>query len=99
MPFKEGQSGNPNGRPKGSENKLTKSIKEMVFNALNDERVGGEEGFIEWIIASKGNRAAFYTWLMKMLPTSLVGEQDDKGEFKPLKVIVTSDGNNPDNTP
>ena len=71
----------------------------MVFNALNDERVGGEEGFIEWIIASKGNRAAFYTWLMKMLPTSLVGEQDDKGEFKPLKVIVTSDGNNPDNTP
>ena len=71
MPFKEGQSGNPNGRPKGSENKLTKSIKEMVFNALNDERVGGEEGFIEWIIASKGNRAAFYTWLMKMLPTNV----------------------------
>ena len=99
MPFKEGQSGNPNGRPKGSENKLTKNIKEMVFNALNDERVGGLEGFIKWVIDTKRNKELFYTWLMKMLPSSLVGEQDDKGEFKPLKVIVTSDGNKPDNTP
>ena len=87
------------GRKKGVKNKLTTNIKDMLFNALNDERVGGEEEFIKWIIDTKRNKELFYTWLMKMLPTSLVGEQDDKGEFKPLKVIVTSDGNKPDNTP
>ena len=85
------------GRKKGVKNKLTTNIKDMLFNALNDERVGGEEEFIKWIINTKRNKELFYTWLMKMLPTSLVGEQDDKGEFKPLKVIVTSDGNKPDN--
>jgi len=97
MPFKPGESGNPDGRPKGSENKLTKNIKEMLLDTLNDERVGGLEGFITWVVDTKRNKELFYTWLMKMLPTSLVGEQDDKGEFKPLKVIVTSDGNKPDN--
>ena len=85
------------GRKKGVKNKLTTNIKDMLFNALNDERVGGEEEFIKWIIDTKRNKELFYTWLMKMLPTSLVGEQDDKGEFKPLKVIVSKDGNKPDN--
>ena len=85
------------GRKKGVKNKLTTNIKDMLFNALNDERVGGEEEFIKWIIDTKRNKELFYTWLMKMLPTSLVGEQDDKGEFKPLKVIVTRDGDKPDN--
>ena len=87
------------GRKKGVKNKLTTNIKDMLFNALNDERVGGEEEFIKWIIDTKRNKELFYTWLMKMLPTSLVGEQDDKGEFKPLNVTVTSDGNKSDNTP
>ena len=88
MPFKEGQSGNPNGRPKGSENKLTKSIKEMVFNALNDERVGGEEGFIEWIIENKRNKATFYAWLMKMLPTNV--DVESGGELAViLKKVLT----------
>jgi len=85
------------GRKKGAKNKLTTNIKDMLFNALNDKRVGGQEEFIKWIIGTHRNKELFYTWLMKMLPTSLVGEQDDKGKFKPLKVIVTSDGNKPDN--
>ena len=85
------------GRKKGIKNKLATNIKDMLFSTLNDKRVGGLEGFIKWVIDTKGNKILFYTWLMKMLPTSLVGEQDDKGEFKPLKVIVTSDGDKPDN--
>jgi len=85
------------GRKKGVKNKHTTNIKEMMFKALNDERVGGLEGFIKWVIDTKRNKELFFTWLMKMLPTSLVGEQDDKGEFKPLSVTVTSDGNKSDN--
>jgi len=85
------------GRKKGVKNKLTTNIKDMLFSALNDKRVGGLEQFINWITSSNRNKELFYTWLMKMLPTSIVGEQDDKGEFKPLKVIVTTDGNKPDN--
>ena len=94
--FKSGQSGNPDGRPRGSKNKFT-NLKNDFLKAYED--IGGVEGLIVWIKESKRNKAMFYQWLTKMLPTSLVGEQDDKGEFKPLKVIVTSDGNKPDNTP
>lgn len=96
--FKKGHK-KKGGRKKGVKNKFTNNIKDMLLNALNDKRVGGEEEFVKWIITSNRNKELFYTWLMKMLPTSLVGEQDDKGEFKPLKVIVTSDGDKPDNTP
>ena len=37
MKFKEGQSGNPEGRPKGSQNKLGKDLRERVVNFLSDE--------------------------------------------------------------
>ena len=60
------------GRPPGSKDKFTTNMKQMALNALNDERVGGEEGFIEWILQSKKNRASFYTWLMKnAFPTNI----------------------------
>ena len=65
--FTEGNSG----RPKGAKNKLTNNIKELVMNALNDDRVGGQEAFIDWIVENKKNRMVFYGWLMKMLPSSL----------------------------
>ena len=34
--FKPGQSGNPNGRPKGAENKATKKVKELVENLITE---------------------------------------------------------------
>ena len=64
------KQGNP-GRPKGATNKFTNNIKDMVLNALNDKRVGGEEEFVKWIIANKRNKELFYTWLMKMLPSNV----------------------------
>ena len=36
MPFKEGQSGNPNGRPKGSANKTTNTIREAFTKLVED---------------------------------------------------------------
>lgn len=72
MPFKKGNPKPKNsGRKKGTPNKLTSDIKDMVFNALNDQRVGGEEEFIRWIIKSNRNREIFYSWLMRMLPSNV----------------------------
>ena len=36
MPFKEGQSGNPNGRAKGKPNKTTKEIREAYQKLVED---------------------------------------------------------------
>ena len=78
------------GRKKGVKNKLTTNIKDMLFNALNDERVGGEEEFIKWIIASNRNKELFYTWLMKMLPTNV--DADISGDIGiTIKKILTDE--------
>lgn len=76
--FEKGR-GKTGGRKRGVKNKLTNDIKEMMFNTLNDERVGGLEGFIEWVIANKRNKELFYAWLMKMLPTNI--DADIKGDL------------------
>lgn len=62
--------GNP-GRPKGSQNKFT-TLKEAFLDAFNDERIEGVEGLIKWIAKSDRNRAMFYGWLTKMLPSNVV---------------------------
>ena len=36
MAFKKGQSGNPNGRPRGAKNKATNELREWVERFIND---------------------------------------------------------------
>tara|TARA_R110000796_G_scaffold215671_1_gene331657 strand:+ start:1043 stop:1348 length:306 start_codon:yes stop_codon:yes gene_type:complete len=40
MPFKKGESGNPKGRPEGSENKISKNIKDMLQMVYDGNLVG-----------------------------------------------------------
>jgi hypothetical protein len=96
---KKHKRGNPNlpkpgpGRPMGSKNKFT-NLKIAFLEVFN--RLGGTDGLYQWANQNNHNRGMFYQWLTKMLPAQVVGEQDDKGDFKPLQVIITTNGNKPD---
>lgn len=63
-------SGKPGpGRPKGSLNKTTKAIKEMVVEAL--DRAGGVDYLL---LQSVDNPTAFLTLVGKTLPLQVAGE-------------------------
>jgi hypothetical protein len=57
------------GRPKGSINKSTKAIKEMILAAL--DKAGGEEYLVR---QSNENPVAFMALLGKIMPTQITGE-------------------------
>jgi hypothetical protein len=66
------------GRPKGSVNKATKAIKEMVIEAL--DKAGG----VDYLLAqSRDNPTAFLTLVGKTLPLQVAGDPDN-----PLQTIT-----------
>ena len=83
MAFQKGQSGNPDGRPKGAKDKLPRSVKDK-FDYLYDE-VGGNEGFKKWIMKNDHNRGVFYGWYSKMLPSNVTA--DVKGTIDGLFTV------------
>lgn len=68
------------GRPKGSVNKTTAAIKDMVMSALD------EAGGIEYLVTqSRENPTAFLTLVGKVLPLQVTGE--DGGPIKAITEI------------
>lgn len=63
-------SGKPGpGRPPGSQNKVTKAVKEMVIQALD------EAGGVQYLVTqSRDNPTAFLTLVGKVLPLQVSGE-------------------------
>lgn len=94
--FKPGQSGNPEGRPKGSglfQNFVMRALKEL-----------GEDDFLEWIKAKEENKEKFYTGIAtKTLPRPVEHSGPEGGpiEGKWIVEIVKPkgiDGSNDTNT-
>jgi hypothetical protein len=56
------------GRPKGSKNKATKALKDMILGALSD--VGGQQYLAR---QAEENPVAFMSLIGKVLPTTLAG--------------------------
>ena len=97
--YKKGQSGNPKGKPKGLKSKFT-TLGQAFLDAYNDNRVGGTEGLIFWVLKSEHNRALFYQWITKMLPSNLQlgNTSDNQGKAQALLVkVVYVGGGEPTN--
>lgn len=66
--FKKGGKPGP-GRPKGLQNKLTQSIKEMIEGALSE--VGGQAYLVE---QARANPTAFLALLKAAMPKDIQGQ-------------------------
>ena len=94
--FKEGHP-KKGGRKKGTKNKFTVDVQQTAFEIFKN--LGGIKGATEYFKSNRQTTGQFYTIFYKMLPSRLVGGQDDKGDFHPLEVRIIDNGDKPDNTP
>jgi hypothetical protein len=93
-PFQPGVSGNPAGKPKGTQNKITVALREAILAA--GERAGGAEGLTGYLTRlALENSSAYSGLLAKVLPTTLSTPETDGGDRTKItfeRVIVWPDG-------
>jgi hypothetical protein len=95
MPLKKGQTGNPNGRPKGKPNKITSEMKDKVqmFIENNFEQIQ-----IDFQKLEPRERVTIYERLLKyIIPTRIESEINDVRETSQA-VNITIDGQKMDLT-
>ena len=69
--FKRGESGNPNGRPPGARNKITREFKAAVAAVF--DAGGGEGWLLKW---AKKNPGEFFTIAARLTPREITGGLD-----------------------
>lgn len=72
------------GRVKGTPNKITKALKDMILGAL--DKAGGEDYLAQ---QAEANPSAFLTLVGKVLPMQVTGPND-----QPLQIVVRYGGEN-----
>jgi hypothetical protein len=85
--FKAGESGNPNGRPKGTENKVTKEIREAYANLIH----GNLDNITEWLqrVAARDPQRAI-DLLIKLSPFVLPKKTEINAseDWQPFKLVL-----------
>jgi hypothetical protein len=79
MPFEKGHK-KATGRPEGSVNKLTKTVKEVFSNVFNEMQEKPNVNLLEW---GEKNPTEFYKIASKLIPTEL----DAKVQSNVIKVV------------
>lgn len=93
--FRKGQSGNPNGRKRGSENKTTAAVKSAIESAF--EGLGGAARLQAWAQSDPQNERIFYSQiLVKLLPLQVTGN-DGKDLIPPAITFVVHEQPNSEN--
>lgn len=69
------------GRPKGSSNKVTKEVKQVIAECFT--KIGGLEAFAEW---ARKNQTKFYYIYAKLLPIQLQAH-----ETKDINIFISKD--------
>jgi Family of unknown function (DUF5681) len=95
MPFKPGQSGNPKGRAQGSQNKITRALKEAILIAaeqagfkLKPDVAATEGGLVAYLeVVAVQEVGAFCSLLGKVFPTTL-NDDDAKKVSAPPKITM-----------
>lgn len=95
MPFTKGISGNPAGRPKGSENKISERVKELLHSIVESELEAISKRLTDLPLVERT------TFLIKILPYVIgkVKEQDSEEHFieQPLFPDILHQQNGEDN--
>jgi hypothetical protein len=75
------------GRKKGTPNKTTKALKEMILGAL--DQAGGEAYLLQ---QARENPNAFLTLVGKVLPTTLAGDPNNPVTVTTIKRVIVRPG-------
>ena len=83
MAFIKGKSGNAEGRPKGSVNKLTISVKDAFNVAFNELQLKPDVNLIEW---GEKNPTDFYKLCSKLIPAAVEMKAEIEGVEQVFKI-------------
>lgn len=81
---KKGHTNNPNGRPKGTPNKVTKSVREhfaIAFDLLQDDDT---VNLTAW---GKANPTEFYRLASKLIPLQVANDPDNPMPTTIIQII------------
>jgi hypothetical protein len=73
--FKKGESGNPNGRPVGSQNKLTVMFREILKQTIDDMQNDPKHNMLSW---AKENPTEFWKIASKLIPVEIKAHIENK---------------------